>query len=136
MDFLDTSGNGFFGVFKVEGRTPLGTSSDFNGTIFSVFLLEFQDYLDGVGLHLGLAKGNLRNLFNSLVGIKFLLGTGFAIIFDLFGYRPWRLCFVCFEIKNNHILFLLEVKASFFSISVHGSAFIYYMESPYNHLHV
>jgi hypothetical protein len=55
MYFLNTSCDRFFCVFKVEEGPPLGTSSDFYSTEFSILLLQFQDYLDRVGHHLGLA---------------------------------------------------------------------------------
>ncbi len=129
MDLLNTGCNRLLRVFKVEGRVPLGTSSNFNGTVFPIFLLEFQDYLDGIGLHLGLGQSYFRNLFYCLIGIKAFLWHGISIVFDsLINGTGW-LSLISFRIDYDDVLFLIGIKGDLLSISIHGKAFIYYMEA-------
>jgi hypothetical protein len=129
VDLLNTGCDGLLCVFKVEGRVPLGTCSDFNGTVFPIFMLEFQDYLDRVGLHLGLGQSYFGNLFYCFVGIETFLRLRISIVFDPFANGTCRLSLISFRIGKDDVLFLGVVKGDLLSISIHDSAFIYYMEA-------
>jgi hypothetical protein len=129
MYLLNTGCDGLLSVFKVEGRVPLGTGSDFNGTVFPIFLLEFQDYLDWISLHLGPGQGYFRNLFYCLIGIEPFLRVRISIVFNSLTNRTRGLGLISLRINNDHMLFPAAVNRGLLSISIHGSAFIYYMEA-------
>lgn len=109
MYLLNTGCDGLLRVFKVEGRVPLGTGSDFNGTVFPIFLLEFQDYVDGVSLHLGLSQSYFGNLFYCLIGIESFLRLRICIVFNSLTNRTRGLSLISLRINNDHILFLAGV---------------------------
>lgn len=98
MDFLDSSGDRFFGVFKVEAGVPLNRRPDFNSPVLSVLLLQFQDYLDRITIHLLFGQHYLRNLSYFLIGIHLSLRSLHGLQF-LAG-RPWIFNLLSRGVKN------------------------------------
>lgn len=98
MDFLDSSGDRFFGVFKVEAGVPLNRRPDFNSPVLSVLLLQFQDYLDRITIHLLFGQHYLRNLSYFLIGIHQPLRSLHGLQF-LAG-RPWIFNLLSRGVKN------------------------------------
>jgi hypothetical protein len=103
MDFLDPSRDAFFRIFEIEGGVPFGTGSDFNSSVIPVLLLEFQDQFNGITLHLAFGENNLWNLFDSLIGIAFLVALQPFVILYFLAEAPALLELIRLGIDHDRI---------------------------------
>lgn len=117
MNFLDSSGDGFLGVFKVEAWVPLNRRPDFNSPVLSVLLLKFQDYLDRITIHLLFGQHYLRNLPYFLIGIELPLSS-LSVLQFLTG-RPRIFNLLRRGINDYDWLLGFRVKVGLFSIPKH-----------------
>lgn len=69
VNFLNSGRNSFLSVFKTKGRLPFVTGPDFYSSVVLVFLLEFQDQLNGISLHIILTKLYLRYFWYFFIGV-------------------------------------------------------------------
>lgn len=127
MDLLYPGRYGLFGVFKVEGGIPFSTGADLDSSVFSVFLLKFQDQVHRVALHLALGEYHLRNLLDFFIGVALGKRGQLIVLFNFLRGRPGSLGLISLRINYDHMLFLVGVEKGLLSVSAHPSVFIYYM---------
>ena len=127
MDLLYPRSYWLFSVLKVERGVPFSTGTDLDSSIFSVFLLKFQDQVHRVTLHLALGQCYLRNFFDFLIGIALGRRRQLIVLFNFLTGRPGSLCLISVRINYDHMLFLIGINKGLLSVSTHPSVFIYYM---------